>query len=164
MPEGWYEAQREKRGASFVIPLDEVLRARFGPSALTVSGDEDLDPANAALLATCTRLVARDGQTARWIHMNPPEIRTGYETTPEKRLSAVVCLFRIMADKPGRECKVLTYMSVKESGRFGKSKPSSNPGRTWLTLPLADLSGVLPEILESATRSFLRRSPQYSEK
>ncbi|SDF96860.1 MULTISPECIES: phospholipase D-like domain-containing protein [Rhodanobacteraceae] len=168
MPKVWGDKQLKKNDSSFVISLDDVLEARFGTPDAGKSnvheGDDELDPANATLLEACRHLVTPDGQSARWIRMQRPEIRTGYETAADKRLSAVVCLFRILADKPGRECQVLTYMSARESRRFGKSEPTpKNPDRTLLTLPLADLMRDLPEIHDRATRAFLKRSPKYSD-
>lgn len=163
MHDGWYDAQRERRGASFVISLDEVLDARFGAFSATGADKDGLDDATARLLSACKKLVARDGQSARWIRMTPAEVRTGYGTTADKRLSAVVCRFRMMAGKRERECRVLTYMSAKESARFGKSKPSKNPDRTWLILPLGELHRVLAEIHHDATRAFLKRFPRYAQ-
>lgn len=162
----WYKAQEaDAQDHSFVVSLDDVLDARFGHATqATTAGSEALSAAFRKLWDTCASVARPDGQIARWIKTTPPQVRTGYGPGLGEDLDAVVCMFELMADKPDRQCKVLTYMSVKESQRFGRTKVSDNPNRVWIYLSLADLYKVLPTLQQKATTAFLAHRPQFRKR
>lgn len=162
----WYEAQAaEAQDRSFVVPLEKVLEARFG-GAIRANGDEPHVPDKdfQKLWDACADVARPDGQIARWIKTKPPQVRTGYGPGLDVNLHAVVCMFELHADKPNRECKVLTYMNRKESARFGRPEPSDNPNRMWVYLPLDELYRLLPELQVRATKAFMAHRPQFRKR
>jgi PLD-like domain len=159
----WYEAQAaDAQDRSFVVPLDNVLEARFGSASRSIGAEPGRpDEALQKLWDACADVARPDGQIARWIKTKPPQVRTGYGPSVDVDLRAVVCMFELLADKPNRECKVLTYMNPLESARFGRQEVSDNPNRVWIYLPLDTLYRVLPKLHEWATEAFLAHRPQF---
>jgi hypothetical protein len=162
----WYEEQAAVAGdRSFVVPLDNVLEARFGSRGRSVVADPDVPEEDfQKLWDACAAVAHPDGQIARWIKTKPPQVRTGYGPSVDVDLRAVVCMFELLADKPNRECKVLTYMDPLESARFGRPEVSDNPNRVWIYLPLDKLYSLLPKLHERATEAFLARRPQFRKR
>lgn len=162
----WYETQAIKANdRSFVVPLESVLEAQFGRANRPIVKGHDMPDADFLKLWDACAAVARpDGQIARWIKTEPPQVRTGYGPSVDVDLRAVVCSFELKADKPNRECGVLTYMSLEESRRFGRTQGTTNPNRVLIHLPLAELFKVLPQLQQRATEAFLAHRPQFRKR